>query len=80
MPPQKTGISPFRRQNILENTGIFPYIAGEFKRGSHLFAGEFKRGSHVLWGVIGGRTMLRGTLTVVIQFAGDVREGAYIAL
>ncbi len=84
----------------MENTGIFPYIAGEFKRGSHLFAGEFKRGSHlfagdfkrgshllagdikrgshVLWGVTRGRTMLRGTLTLVIQFAGDVMEGEYI--
>ncbi len=31
-----------------------------------------------MWGVIGGRTMLRGTLSVVIQFAADVREGEYI--
>ncbi len=53
-------------------------MAGDFKRGSHLLAGDFKRGSHVLWGVIGGRTLLRGTLYVVIQFAGDVREGEYI--
>jgi hypothetical protein len=27
--------------------------------------------------VIGGRTMLRGTLSVVKYFAGDVREGEY---